>query len=90
MNDFRNALPESVTLRLTRFWRFLRFCIYWIAKDRATQMASALAYRTLIGLLPVVIVATLIFKSVAGQNFTQLVNHDPAVGQGQALALGAG
>jgi membrane protein len=75
MNDFRNALPESVTLRLTRFWRFLRFCIYWIAKDRATQMASALAYRTLIGLLPVVIVATLIFKSVAGQNFTQLVKQ---------------
>ena len=38
-------------------------------------MASALAYRTLIGLLPVVIVATLIFKSVAGQNFTQLVKQ---------------
>ena len=38
-------------------------------------MASALAYRTLIGLLPVVIVATLIFKSVAGQNFTQLIKQ---------------
>jgi membrane protein len=75
MNDFLHVLPETVTFRLARFWRFLRFCIYWIAKDRATQMASALAYRTLIGLLPVVIVATLIFKSVAGQNFTQLVKQ---------------
>jgi len=62
MNDFLHVLPETVTFRLARFWRFLSFCIYWIAKDRATQMASALAYRTLIGLLPVVIVATLIFK----------------------------
>ena len=75
MNDFLQVLPETVTFRLARFWRFLRFCIHWIAKDRATQMASALAYRTLIGLLPVVIVATLIFKSVAGQNFTQLVKQ---------------
>jgi membrane protein len=75
MNEFRHALPENFILRLARFGRFLRFCVNWIAKDRATQMASALAYRTLIGLLPVVIVATLIFKAVAGQNFTQLVKQ---------------
>ena len=75
MNEFRHALPENFILRLARFGRFLRFCVNWIAKDRATQMASALAYRTLIGLLPVVIVATLIFKAVAGQNFTHLVKQ---------------
>jgi membrane protein len=84
MNDFLHVLPETVTFRLARFWRFFRFCIHWIAKDRATQMASALAYRTLIGLLPVVIVATLIFKSVAGQNFTQLVKQGlDALGLGE-------
>lgn len=45
----------------------------WIAVDRASQMASALAYRTLLGLLPVLVVATLVFKTIAGERFGPLV-----------------
>ena len=41
----------------------------WIAVDRASQMASALAYRTLLGMLPVLVVATIVFKAVAGDRF---------------------
>ncbi|MCE9620700.1 MAG: YihY family inner membrane protein [Planctomycetes bacterium] len=73
MSDPIPLTLESLNARLARFMKFLRFCVRWIAKDRATQMASALAYRTLLGLLPVLIVATLIFKSVAGNNFAPMV-----------------
>ena len=45
----------------------------WIAVDRASQMASALAYRTLLGMLPVLVVATLVFKAVAGDRFNDTV-----------------
>ncbi len=45
----------------------------WIAVDRASQMASALAYRTLLGMLPVLVVTTLIFKAVAGDRFGAMV-----------------
>jgi YihY family inner membrane protein len=45
----------------------------WIAVDRASQMASALAYRTLLGMLPVLVVATIVFKAVAGDRFGPIV-----------------
>ena len=35
--------------------------------DRAAQMAAALAFRTLFGLMPVLVVATVLVKAVAGQ-----------------------
>ncbi len=35
--------------------------------DRATQMAAALAFRTLFGLMPVLVVATVLVKAMAGQ-----------------------
>ncbi len=41
--------------------------------DRASQMASALAYRTLLGMLPVLVVATIVFKAVAGDRFGPIV-----------------
>jgi len=47
----------------------------WIAMDRASQMASALAYRTLLGLLPVLVVATLVFKTIAGERFGAMVGE---------------
>jgi membrane protein len=53
----------------------------WIAMDRASQMASALAYRTLLGLLPVLVVATLVFKAIAGPRFGQMV-EDALAGLG--------
>jgi len=43
--------------------------------DRASQMASALAYRTLLGLLPVLVLATLVFKAVAGNRFDIMVTQ---------------
>jgi YihY family inner membrane protein len=53
----------------------------WIAVDRASQMASALAYRTLLGMLPVLVVATLVFKAVAGDRFSVMVS-DALIGLG--------
>jgi len=47
----------------------------WISADRASQMASALAYRTLLGMLPVLVVATLVFKAIAGPRFGPMVSE---------------
>lgn len=45
------------------------FCIRHLREDRAPQIASALAFRTLFGLLPVLVVVTLIAKSALGGEF---------------------
>ena len=73
-------MDESPTLpRQDRGWlgisHHLGVLRRWIAMDRASQMASALAYRTLLGLLPVLVVATLVFKTIAGDRFGTMVGE---------------
>src|SRR5262249_7233805 len=43
------------------------FCWRHLREDRAAQIATTLAYRTLFGMVPVLVVVTLIAKSVLGE-----------------------
>lgn len=45
------------------------FCLRHLREDRAPQIAAALAFRTLFGLLPVLVVVTLIAKAALGESF---------------------
>ena len=50
--------------------RELRQCgTQQIEHDRATQMAAALAFRTLFGLLPVMVVATVLVKALGMEDY---------------------
>jgi membrane protein len=58
---------------LDRWQRAVRFCsdlsrvgARQLSQDRAPEMAAALSFRTLFGLLPVLVVASVLVKSVAG------------------------
>ena len=50
-----------------------RYCIHHLAEVRAPDMAAALSFRTLFGLVPVLFVATLAARSLAGENFPKFV-----------------
>ena len=62
--------PQS---ELTRWQRAARFCYdlgrfgaRQLRQDRAAQMAAALSFRTLFGILPVMIVTSLVLRSMRG------------------------
>lgn len=67
---------------LTRWQRSLRFLVELsrqgvrqLRQDRASQMAAALAFRTLFGMIPVLAIAMVLFKSFGGlNNFQELVH----------------
>ncbi len=50
-----------------------RYCIRHLAEVRAPDMAAALSFRTLFGLVPVLFVATLAARSLAGEHFPKFV-----------------
>ncbi len=76
----RTLVTEPQT-ELTRWEKAIRYayelCLHgWRAlqRDNAPQMASALAFRTLFALLPVVVVSTVVVKAVGGaEPFKRLV-----------------
>ena len=51
------------------------FCWRHLREDRAAQIAAALAFRTLFGLLPVLVVVTLIAKAALGADFLPWVER---------------
>lgn len=53
--------------------KLARYCIGHLAEVRASEMAAALSFRTLFGLIPVFFVATLITRSLLGDNFPRFV-----------------
>ena len=55
--------------------RIGRYSLRHLAADRAPQMAAALAFRMLFGLLPVLVVATVVAKSVLGPELPSLVDR---------------
>jgi len=66
-------LIEQPNTELNRWQRVLRYsielarhCAQELGRDRATQMAAALTYRTLFSLVPVFIVALLMFRAFGG------------------------
>lgn len=69
---FRAALTDPVS-ELSRWQRSTRravrvvaYSVRHLGEDRAPQMAAALSFRTLFGLLPVLVVATVVAKAVFG------------------------
>lgn len=50
-----------------------RYCTRHLAEVRAPDMAAALSFRTLFGLVPVLFVATLVTRSLAGEKFPKFV-----------------
>ena len=52
-----------------------RFSIRHLAQDRAPQMAASLAFRTLFGILPVLVVATIAARSLLGDKFQSVTKQ---------------
>jgi len=74
--DFRGSVTRLINqpaTELNRWQRILRYsielarhCARELGEDRATQMAAALTYRTLFSLVPVFIMALLVFRAFGG------------------------
>jgi membrane protein len=60
--------------RAARALEIFRFCLRRLSEDRATDIAASLAFRTLFGLLPVLVVVTLVIKSALGDRFAETVS----------------
>ena len=81
--EWLKRLLTTPTAELNR-WQyairfFLELCRHGarqLRQDRASQMAAALSYRTIFGLIPVIIIAILLFRAVGGtEEFSTLVNE---------------
>ena len=59
--------------RLPEPLAFVKTFVDRIQQDRLTQMAASLAYRTLLGLVPVLVVATIAARSIMGSEFPEYV-----------------
>ncbi len=77
----RTALTDPIG-QLTRWqrsvrqgYRITRFSMRHLEEDRATQMAATLSFRMLFGLLPVLVVATVVAKSILGDRLPAMVEH---------------
>jgi len=70
--------PRTELSRAQRSFRFMfdlvRHCAGQLVEDRATQMAAALTYRTLFSLVPLVVMALLLFRGfvAAGETHAML------------------
>ena len=81
--EWLKRLLTTPTAELNR-WQyairfFLELCRHGarqLRQDRASQMAAALSYRTIFGLIPVIIIAILLFRAVGGtEEFSTMVNE---------------
>lgn len=77
----RTALTDPVA-QLSRWqkstrhaYRVGRFSLRHLSEDRASQMAATLSFRMLFGLLPVLVVATVVAKSVLGDRLPEIVER---------------
>ena len=55
--------------------RALRYALFHLRESQAPTMAANLAFRTLFGLLPVLVVATIVTRALLGDGFDELVVH---------------
>ena len=53
----------------------VRFAITAVSRSQAPAMAANLAFRTLFGLLPVLVVATIVTRAILGDGFDELVSN---------------
>jgi len=77
----RTALTDPVS-ELSRWQRSMRqayrvgrYSIRHLGEDRAAEMAAALSFRTLFGLLPVLVVATVVAKAVFGAQLQEMLQR---------------
>ena len=72
----RSGEPHAATPRRISEWIHLgKFCVAHLSEARAAQMAAALSFRMLFGILPVLVVGTLVVKSVMGEEFPVFVTR---------------
>jgi len=57
----------------SRGWAIARYCARHLSEVRAPDMAAALSFRTLFGMIPVLFVATLLVRALTGDDFPKLV-----------------
>ena len=66
---------DEVQQRVRNGFEIAHFCLRHLAQDRAPQMAASLAFRTLFGILPVLVVVTVAARSLLGSNFQQITGQ---------------
>ena len=94
--------PATVQPRARDVTAAIQFAFAHLTQSQAPTMAANLAFRTLFGMLPVLVVATIVTRALLGDGFNELVAnaietlglHDIAVAQpqdasGSSVALGA-
>ena len=74
VNEPRRNLDE-VQQRIRNGFEIARFCVRHLAQDRAPQMAASLAFRTLFGILPVLVVFTVAARSLLGEDFQRIIGR---------------
>lgn len=57
----------------SRGWAITRYCARHLSEVRAPDMAAALSFRTLFGMIPVLFVATLLIRTLTGDEFPKFV-----------------
>lgn len=57
----------------SRGWSIARYCARHLSEVRAPDMAAALSFRTLFGMIPVLFVATLLIRALTGDEFPKFV-----------------
>ena len=62
---------DEVQRRVRNAFEIGRFSLRHLAQDRAPQMAASLAFRTLFGIIPVLVVVTIAARSLLGDRFQQ-------------------
>ncbi|MEE2682259.1 MAG: YhjD/YihY/BrkB family envelope integrity protein [Planctomycetota bacterium] len=66
---------DEVQQKVRNAFEIARFCLRHLAQDRAPQMAASLAFRTLFGILPVLVVVTVAARSLLGSNFQNITGQ---------------
>ena len=83
-------LQEAATPHTRDVPRAVRYALLQVQQSQAPAMAANLAFRTLFGLLPVLVVATIVTRAILGDGFSDLVHrvvdalglHDVKITQG--------
>ena len=65
---------DDVQARVRHGFDTAKYCLRHLNEDRAPQMAASLAFRTLFGILPVLVVITIAARNILGDNFNQTID----------------
>jgi membrane protein len=74
VNEPQRNLDE-LQKRVRRSFEVGRYSLRHLTQDRAPQMAASLAFRTLFGILPVLVVATVAARSLFGDKFQSAITE---------------